>query len=76
MGGKTAVFLVIPFVAEIIIAFAWYFFIAHKVFFGEASPRVNQALKLPMNTKVILIVLMVLTVIAPLVGLPLVKLIR
>ncbi|MBI5805478.1 hypothetical protein HZA73_05485 [candidate division TA06 bacterium] len=76
MGGKTAVFLIIPFVAEIIIAFAWYFFIAHKVFFGEASPRVNQALKLPMNTKVILIVLMVLTVIAPLVGLPLVKLIR
>ncbi len=76
IGGKTAVFLIIPFVAEIIIAFAWYFFVAHKVFFGEPSAKVNQAINIPMNSKVILIVLMILTVIAPLVGLPLIKLIR
>ena len=76
IGGKTAVFLIIPFVAEIIIAFAWYFFVAHKVFFGEPSAKVNQAISIPMNSKVILIVLMILTVIAPLVGLPLIKLIR
>jgi hydrogenase-4 component D len=75
-GGKTAVFLIIPFVAEIIIAFAWYFFVAHKVFFGEPSARVNKTITLPLNSKIILVVLIVLTVIAPLVGLPLVKLVR
>lgn len=76
IGGKTAVFLIIPFAAEIIIAFAWYFFVAHKVFFGEPSEKVSQTIALPWNSKIILIVLMVLTVVAPLMGLPLIKLIR
>jgi hydrogenase-4 component D len=75
-GGKTAVFLMIPFVAELIIAFAWYFFVAHKVFFGEPSAKVNRTITLPLNSKIIMVVLIVLTVIAPLVGLPLVKLVR
>jgi hydrogenase-4 component D len=76
IGGKTAIFLMIPFVTEIIIAFAWYFVVAHKVFFGEASPKVNAAQPLPLNSKIILLVLIFLTVIAPFVGLPLVKLVR
>ena len=57
-------------------AFAWYFFVAHKVFFGEPSAKVNRVITLPLTSKVILIALMALTVIAPLVGLPLVKLVR
>lgn len=76
IGGKTAVFLIIPFAAEVIIAFAWYFFVAHKVFFGEPSEKVSQTIALPWNSKIILIVLMILTVVAPLMGLPLIKLIR
>jgi hydrogenase-4 component D len=75
-GGMTSILLIIPFVAEIIIAFAWYFLVAHKVFFGPASAKVENIERVPNTTRVVLIVLMVLTVIAPLLGLPLVKLVR
>ena len=76
IGGMTSILLIIPFVAEIIIAFAWYFLVAHKVFFGPASAKVENIERVPNTTRVVLIVLMVLTVIAPLLGLPLVKLVR
>ncbi len=76
MGGKTALFLIVPFVAELIIAFAWYFIVAHKVFFGQPSPKVDAAQPLPLNSKIILLALIFLTIIAPFVGLPLVKLVR
>ncbi len=75
-GGLTAIFLIIPFVTEIIIAFAWYFFVAHKVFFGAPSARVENIERVPNTTRVVIVALMVLTVIAPLLGLPLVKLVR
>lgn len=76
IGGTTAILLIVPFVAEIIIAFAWYFFVAHKVFFGAPTARVEKIERVPNTTRAVLIVLMILTVIAPLLGLPLVKLVR
>ncbi len=76
IGGLTAIFLIIPFAMEIIIAFAWYFIVAHKVFFGPASAKVDAAQDLPLNSKIILLALIFLTIIAPFVGLPLVKLVR
>ena len=76
VGGLTSLLLIIPFVTEIIIAFAWYFFVAHKVFFGPASAKVDAAQDLPLNSKIILLALIFLTIIAPFVGLPLVKLVR
>ena len=75
-GGWIAILLIVPFVAEIIIAFAWYFFVAHKVFFGPPTARVENIERVPNTTRAVLITLMVLTVIAPMLGLPLVKLVR
>jgi len=59
---------------ESILAFCWYIFVGHKVFFGEASEKVIKASnKIPLSMKVSLMVLLILSLISPLIGYPFVK---
>lgn len=59
---------------ESILAFCWYIFVGHKVFFGEASEKVMKASnKIPLSMKVSLMVLLILSLISPLIGYPFVK---
>ncbi len=65
VGGWAGYLMVIPFLLEIVIAFAWFFHIGHKVFLGPVSPAAREAAPLPLSMRVILAILMALTVIAP-----------
>jgi hydrogenase-4 component D len=73
LGGTAGVLLLIPFLLEIVVAFAWFLHVGHKVFFGTVSKAAADASKLPLTISVALVVLMLLTVIAPFVALTLVK---
>jgi len=71
LGGTTGVLLLIPFVAEIIIAFAWFLHVGHKVFFGPVSASAKDAADPPWRMSFALIVLIILTLIAPFIALDL-----
>ena len=59
---------------ESILAFCWYIFVGHKVFFGEASQKVlNAADKIPLSMKLSLICLLVLNIVSPIIGYPFIK---
>lgn len=59
---------------ESILAFCWYIFVGHKVFFGEASEKVMKASnKIPLSMKVSLMLLLILSLISPLIGYPFIK---
>jgi len=59
---------------ESILAFCWYIFVGHKVFFGEASQKVlNATDKIPLSMKLSLICLLVLNIASPIIGYPFIK---
>lgn len=59
---------------ESILAFCWYIFVGHRVFFGEASEKVIKASNnIPFSMNFSLICLLILSVISPLIGYPFVK---
>ncbi|MEN2994756.1 MAG: hydrogenase 4 subunit D [Thermodesulfovibrio sp.] len=61
-------------IVESILAFCWYIFVGHKVFFGEASEKVlNANDKIPLSMKISLISLLILNILAPVVGYPFIK---
>ena len=75
LGGTAGVLLLIPFLLEIIIAFAWFLHVGHKVFFGEVSEAAAGAANPPFAMSFALIVLMILTIVAPFIALNLANLI-
>jgi len=71
LGGAAGYLLLIPFVLEIVVAFAWFLHVGHKVFLGEASEAATGAVKLPFSMSFALVVMMILTVVAPFIALSL-----
>jgi hydrogenase-4 component D len=69
VGGTAGTLLLIPFLAEIIIAFAWFLHVGHKVLFGDISEAVASAGKLPVAIAFALVIMTLLTLIAPYVAL-------
>jgi len=65
LGGVSGWLLLIQFALEIVVAFAWFLHIGHKVFFGPASGPVAKAGAVPGVMAAVLIVLMLLTLLAP-----------
>jgi hydrogenase-4 component D len=65
LGGATGWLLLLPFLLEIIVAFAWFLHIGHKVFFGPPSAQVAAAGAIPARMSAALLVLMLLTLLAP-----------
>jgi hydrogenase-4 component D len=69
LGGIAGPVLGTISILESVAAFAWYLFIGHKVFFGKVSERAAVAMAdPPMAINVTLIVLMILSLLAPLIG--------
>ena len=61
-------------IIESVIAFAWYLFIGHKVFFGKVSEKAGKATTGQYRAiSITLIILICLAVLAPLIGYPFVK---
>jgi hydrogenase-4 component D len=61
-------------ILESLAAFAWYLFVGHRIIFGEISPKAALAgADPPMAMDGTLIVLMVLSLVAPLIGYPLIQ---
>jgi len=73
LGGKIGALLLVPFVAEIIIAFAWFLHVGHRVFFGPVSETAASASDPPWRMSLALVVLMILTLVAPFIALHLMK---
>ncbi len=69
LGGKIGILLLVPFIAEIIIAFAWFLHVGHKVFFGPVSDSAKAAGDPPFRMSFALVVLMISTLVAPFVAL-------
>ena len=72
IGGNVGLLILIPFVLEVIVAFAWFLRVGQKVFFGEVSAAAALAQDPPFAMSAVLVVLMVFTVLAPFIGLPIV----
>ncbi|GAQ94808.1 hydrogenase-4 component D [Thermodesulfovibrio aggregans] len=54
---------------ESILAFCWYIFVGHRVFFGQASHKVSNAnCTIPLSMKFSLIILLILSLLSPLIG--------
>ena len=61
-------------ILESMTAFAWYLFVGRKIFFGEVSERAAVATAdPPVAISAVLIVLMILSLLAPLIGFPFVQ---
>jgi hydrogenase-4 component D len=73
LGGAAGVLLLIPFLIEIIIAFAWFLRVGHKVFFGPVTPATEGASNPPAGMSFSLIILTIMCVIAPFIALALVN---
>jgi NADH:ubiquinone oxidoreductase subunit 5 (subunit L)/multisubunit Na+/H+ antiporter MnhA subunit len=67
--------LLIVLLSETLIAFAWMLYIAQRIFFGVTSPLAQVNSDPPFAMSATLIILMIGCVVAPIVGIPLVKLI-
>jgi len=65
LGGVAGFTLLIPFILEMVVAFAWFLHIGHKVFFGPVSESAGRAANPPLSMSVVLIILMLLTLAAP-----------
>lgn len=74
LGGTAGVLLLIPFVVEIIIAFAWFLHVGQKVFFGPVSEKAANAANPPISMSAALVVLTILTVVTPFIALYLARL--
>lgn len=73
LGGGVGILILLPFVLEIIVAFAWFLRVGQKVFFGEVSGVSAEAKKTPWAMNAALIILIILCLAAPLIGLQLVN---
>lgn len=73
VGGGIGLLLLIPFILEIIVAFAWFLRVGQKVFFGEVTGPSAEAQKTPISINIALIVLIILCLAAPVIGLQLVN---
>jgi hydrogenase-4 component D len=69
LGGTAGIILLIPFLLEIIIAFGWFLNVGHRVFFGEVSEAAAGATNPPFAMSFALVVLMILTIVAPFIAL-------
>jgi len=67
--------LLVVLLGETLIAFAWMLHIAQKVFFGVTSPVAQVNSDPPFAMSFTLVLLMIGCVVAPMIGIPLVKLI-
>ncbi|MCI0511801.1 hydrogenase 4 subunit D [candidate division KSB1 bacterium] len=76
LGGVAGWLLLIPFLLEIIVAFAWFLRVGHKVFFGEVSDPVQHAVDPPLPITFSLVTLAILCIIVPFIALKLVHLIK
>ena len=73
IGGIIGYLILIPFLLETIVAFAWFLRVVHIIFFGEVS-KVSVDVKKPsLVINLALIVLIILCLVAPLIGLPLIN---
>jgi hydrogenase-4 component D len=75
LGGLAGFFILIPFILEIIVAFAWFLRVGQNVFFGEVSEKAGIAKDPPFLMSATLVILMIFCVIAPLIALPIVHMI-
>ncbi len=73
LGGVAGWLLLIPFLLEIILGFAWFLHVGHKVFFGTPSQRTLDAQPVPPSMQFALVVLIILTLVAPYAGLHLMQ---
>lgn len=73
VGGLSGWLLLIPFLAEVIVAFAWFLHVGHKVFFGPVSATAQSAIRIPITISFALLTLMVLTLVVPFIALALVN---
>lgn len=71
LGGTAGWLLLIPFLLEIILGFAWFLHIGHKVFFGTPSAKAADAQPVPLSMQFALGVLVALTLVVPYIGLQL-----
>jgi hydrogenase-4 component D len=76
LGGLAGAFILIPFILEIIVAFAWFLRVGQNVFFGEVSEKARIAKDPPFLMSATLVILMVFCVIAPYIALPIVHMIK
>lgn len=74
LGGVAGWLILLPFLLEIIVAFAWFLRVGQLVFFGPPSERAVAAGAMPWPMSAALISLMVLTLVAPWVALHLMRL--
>lgn len=74
LGGVAGWLILVPFLLEIIVAFAWFLRVGHLVFFGPLSERAAAAGAMPWPMSAALVSLMVLTLVAPWVALHLMRL--
>jgi len=72
VGGNVGLLILIPFVLEVIVAFAWFLRVGQRVFFGEVSEAAGLARDPGLAMSAVLVVLMVFCVLAPFIGLPIV----
>jgi len=73
IGGSAGYILGVLVIIESLVAFAWYLFVGHKVFFGAVSEKAAAAGGTPIAINLPLIILMILCFLAPIIGLPLVQ---
>jgi len=76
LGGVAGATILIPFILEIIVAFAWFLRVGQIVFFGEVSEKAMIAKDPPFLMSATLVILMIFCIIAPLIALPIVHVIR
>ncbi|MEW6687002.1 MAG: hydrogenase 4 subunit D [Candidatus Edwardsbacteria bacterium] len=76
IGGLIGILILIPFIVEVVLAFAWFFFVGQKIFFGEPSDSAWKVQRIPWSMSFVLIVLMAFCLIAPLIGMSIVKMIH
>jgi len=75
LGGVAGASVLIPFILEIIVAFAWFLRVGQGVFFGELSEKAKVAHDPPFLMSAALVVLMIFCLITPFIALPIVQII-
>jgi len=75
LGGSIGPMLFVVLLGETLIAFAWMLYIGQKVFLGAPSPAAQVNSDPPLAMRVTLILLIIASVVAPVIGIPLVALI-
>ncbi|HSW38936.1 MAG TPA: hypothetical protein VLL97_05530, partial [Acidobacteriota bacterium] len=69
IGGIAGPIMGVLLMLESLVAFAWYLFVGHKVFFGKVSEKAEMATRdLPLTITAPLVILMAMCLLAPLIG--------